>query len=257
MESDPDVISRRITLSQWILKFDKYLLSNPKLYEYIKEYFFESYKNCSELRKEFHNDFLPKLESELGFPSKKEFYDYNNFFKIQNYDKFDLADFYYYDDDLNLYNRNNNNLKSTKNKKEKIKNLNKNINPLPKDSSYGGNKYAENDEESDKNKKDKNQNLNIIPMYNASDYEESYKETISNNMETYGKQIEDTDEYSESKKNEQSNKSLKRYQDIGEKNENQKAYFSKRLPNFTKKVQEGKKQKWKNYNSLNVLNNNK
>ena len=42
MEIDPNVI-----LSQWILKFDKYLLSKPKLYEYMKEYFFESYKNYS------------------------------------------------------------------------------------------------------------------------------------------------------------------------------------------------------------------
>ena len=215
MESEPEEITRRLTLSQWILKFDKYLLSNPKLYEYIKEYFYESYKNCSGKRKELHNDFLPKLESELGFPSKKEFYDYYNFFKVNNYENFDIADFYYYNDDLNLFNRNNNNSKNTKNKKEKIKNLNKNIMPL-----NDINEYAENDNE------------------------ESVKETISHNMETFGKQIEDTDEYSESNKNEQSNKSLKGYQDFKEI-ENKNMYYSKRLPNFTKKESEGKNQKWK------------
>ena len=218
MESDPEVISRRLTLSKWILKFDKYLLSNPKLYEYVKEYFYESYKNSSDLRKELHNNFLPKLESELGFPSKKEFYDYNNFFKINKYDNYDLADFYYYDEDLNLFNRNNKNSKSVKNKKEKINNLKINVMPM-----------------------------NDINEYGENDNEDSIKETISHNMETFGKQIEDTDEYSESKKNEQSNKSLKGYQDIKE-NENKNTYFSKRLPNFTKKVPEGKKQKWKNYN---------
>ena len=223
MESDPEIISRRLTLSQWILKFDKYLLSNPKLYEYIKEYFYECYKNCSNLRKELHNDFLPKLESELGFPSKKEFYNYENFFKTQNYAKFDLADFYYYNDDLNLFNRNNNNSKSVKNK----------------------NTF---DNKNQSNKKESKNSLNKISTRNKNENfenenEESVKETISNNMETFGKQIEDTDEYSESKKNEESNKSLKEYKDINEKNETKKTYFSKRLPNFVKKVEERKKQK--------------
>ena len=107
------------------------------------------------------------------------------------------------------------------------------------------------------NKKQSNKNysknsLNKVSTRNKNEYfeienEESVKETISNNMETFGKQIEDTDEYSESKKNEASNKSLKRYQDIKEKIENKQTYFSKRLPNFDKKAQVGKKQKWKNY----------
>lgn len=138
MESDPEVISRRLTLSKWILKFDKYLLSNPKLYEYVKEYFYESYKNSSDLRKELHNNFLPKLESELGFPSKKEFYDYNNFFKINNYDNYDLADFYYYDEDLNLFNRNNKNSKSVKNK-----NINESIFELSEEESFHSNYSSE------------------------------------------------------------------------------------------------------------------
>lgn len=107
MEPFPEELNRKLNLSQWIRKFDKHLLENPKFYEYVKEYFYESYRQNEKLRNEFHNDFLPELDSNLGFPSSKEFYKYEYFFKPLKYTKHDLANFYFYDDDINLFKKSN------------------------------------------------------------------------------------------------------------------------------------------------------
>lgn len=262
MKPFPEELNRKLNLSQWILKFDKHLLLNSEFYEYYKEYFLDSYKNSSEIRKEFHKDFLPDIDSNLGYPSSEDFYCYENFFKPLNYPKNNLANFYLYDDDLNLFKKNK--FPSNKNEKEKkgkiIDNLNsnqksKNINIKEKDLIFLKNdknknndkfsdnkiknKYDENNisdqedeiNESERNKVEEN-NLIKKKRSNKSEKNKFYKkesmkrgiskstqnyndddsDSITNNMETYGKQIYDSYDNSESN-GLYSNKSLNSYKD--------------------------------------------
>ena len=268
MESSNDEINKRINLSKWILRFDKHLLTHPEFYKDVKEYFYESYKDCYKLRKEFHNEFLPELDSNLGFPSSREYYRYEYFFKPIKFPTFDLANNYYYDDNLNLIlnkSFSSSDLKQNTNKYEnsKLKNKPENISSLKKKIKENNKNQYNNDNEeniilskrskdsmpikeekfqSKKSFKEKNilkkraskaskkklNNYNKLSKRLSSSREfsndtnndfdddiESVKDSISNNnMETFGKQVDDTDEHFESKELEESNMSLNSYQDI-------------------------------------------
>ena len=328
MEPFPEELNRKLTLSQWILKFDKHLLSHPKFYENVKEYFYESYKKCSNLRKEFHNDFLPVLDSNLGFPSSKEFYKYEYFFKPLKYSKYDLANFYFYDDDINLFRTNNNSLSNINQKEtngnsnndnnsKRQKNINNNneekdINTQNKNNNKinsRNNKYKynknndsqeiQNNEISSFENKNSNEKINMNKRksyksfksdsnysikgissikdnskYIENENEESARDSLTNNnMETYGKIINDKDDYSESKsKIFESSKSIKNNENnnnnvINKKelkkinipiNETKKPYLSRRFKNFRspepnhKNYKEDNKYNYKSFKDLNI-----
>jgi hypothetical protein len=238
METFPDELNRSLNLSQWILKFDKHLLAHPEYYKNVKEYFYESYKENYKLRKEFHNKFLPELDSNLGFPSKKGFHLYEYYFMPLNFQNMDLSK-NYYDTDININNNNNNINNITEEKVKKRDSKNEYENSLFKDKVKKMNS-AKNKSFNIFNKKNKDglpiinfqrksnksnnyrlhkkqsQSLNIN---NDNDYDvdidyESIRDSISNNLETYGKQIDDTDEHSTSKILEQSSMSMNKYKDI-------------------------------------------
>ena len=150
MEEVPEEFDPKMNLSKRILKVDKNILLNQDLYINVKGPILEGYKDTSKLRKEFHKDFLPDFDSNLGFPSSKEFYNYENFFKEKNYPKFDLANDYFYNNDLNLFNRNNSPLNK---KNETNKNKNKEKKSESDINSNNKNIKNENDEEEFSNKK--------------------------------------------------------------------------------------------------------
>ena len=172
MEPFPDELNRKLNLSQWILEFDKHLLSHPKFYDSVKEYYFESYKKCSNLRKAFHNEFLPKLDDNLGFPSSKSFYKYEYFFKPLKYPKYNLSNIVTYDDDLKLC-KNNSLSNLTQNKINENLNIGKNINDENEEQSNSNNNKEKKEDiniNNRNNKENKNSNKNVsFRYYNPKD----------------------------------------------------------------------------------------
>ena len=238
MEPFPEELNRKLNLSKWILKFDEHLLSQS-FYDAIKEYFFESYKNNAKLRKVFHNEFLPVLDENLGAVSDKEFYKYEYFFKTKSYPKYDLANCYDYDENLNLFkkieedekNELNNSKESEIKKDEPIPpkkfpgsklrlNLSKITDEKPKDS-----------KDSKGSKKESSRANKRINMPRGSAlYLDDY-ENQSNNMETFGKQVDDTDEATESVDNESESNSYNKNPNE-RSNERRVNYFSRRFKNM-------------------------
>ena len=224
MEAFPDELNRRINLSQWILKFDKHLLAHPEYYKDVKEYFYESYRENNKIRKELHNKFLPEFDSNLGFPSKRGFHLYEYYFRPLNFKNMDLSK-NYYDTEITTDDNNNNNNNShsieeipknrkskndyenpfLKDKLEKIKKMNsakkRYSNLLNRTSKDSINLLPF------KKKSIKNNNLKLFKRQSMNnDYEfdidnndfESIKDSVSGNFETYGKQVDDTDEHTDS-----------------------------------------------------------
>ena len=122
------------TLPQWIIHFDKRFISSLDLKEGGHQYFKDTYKTCYNIRNDFHSNFLPKFESNLGSPSSPKFYKYEYFFKTQHFPEFDLAGEYFYDGKINLLRKNystNNILKETEknfNNNNMIEKMNKSTN---------------------------------------------------------------------------------------------------------------------------------
>lgn len=268
MEPFPDELNRKLKLSPWILRFDKHLLTNHKFYENVKEYFFESYRSKAKLRKVFHNQFLPELDNNLGFPSSPEYYKYEYFFKTQNYPKFDLAGFYYYDEDINLFKKDKSlpNLKTEETDYSNIDDYSENQNDIS-EKNINNNKNQNNINIKLKNNKDNNQlrgeknnsekkyrdeeeiisseiknNINL-KRQKSNKNESNYSSRVvsskrfdnininigsNDNLETYGKEIEDSDENSENKsKVSGSKKSLQKYNEKNKKEEINKNNFKK------------------------------
>ncbi len=270
MEAFPDELNRRLNLSQWILKFDKHLLAHPEYYKDVKEYFYESYRENYKIRKELHNKFLPEFESNLPFPSKRGFHLYEYYFTPLNFQNMDLSK-NYYDTEINIDDNKNNSTKEIpipkqrsskigydnpflKDKIEKIKKMNSakkrysnllsrtskdsiNLNLLP---------FRKRSTKNNNLKLFKRQSMNNDYEYDIDNNDfESIKDSVSGNFETYGKQVDDTDEHTDSRILEESSLSTKNNPDImvetnddvndNSQNNNQnnntvkKAYMSKRF----------------------------
>lgn len=287
MEAFPDELNRRINLSQWIKKFDKHLLAHPEYYKDVKEYFYESYRENNKIRKELHNKFLPEFDSNLAFPSKRGFHLYEYYFRPLNFQNMDLSK-NYYDTEINIDDKNNNSIEEIpiqkqrnskndyenpflKDKLEKIKKMNsakkRYSNLLNRTSKDSINLLPF------KKKSIKNNNLKLFKRQSMNnDYEydidnndfESIKDSVSGIFETYGKQVDDTDEHTDSRILEESSISTKNKPDIvvetnddvndNSQNNNKvkKAYMSKRFkhPGNNNQNEDGQ-----NYNDL--PNNNK
>ena len=100
------IIDAHQNLPEWVSNFDKRFLSKLDLKEKGHQYFNDTYKACFNIRDDFRNNFLPKLESDLGFPSSSKYYKYEYFFKSQDYPEFELSNNYYYDNNINLLKKN-------------------------------------------------------------------------------------------------------------------------------------------------------
>ena len=100
------IIDAHQNLPEWVSNFDKRFLSKLDLKERGHQYFNDTYKACFNIRDDFRNNFLPKLESDLGFPSSSKYYKYEYFFKSQDYPEFELSNNYYYDNNINLLKKN-------------------------------------------------------------------------------------------------------------------------------------------------------
>ena len=243
MEPFPEELNRKMNLSEWTLKLDKHILLNPEFFEDVKKDFIESYKNSSKLRKNFHSEFLPKLDSELGFPSSKEFYNYDNFFKDHDYPQFDLANSYFYNEDLNLFKETNPSLNKEKKKNKDIDNkkekLDKNINNT--DTNYDEDKSSGKDDNNLKNNS-KNSVKNNSDNYQNIEKKDNNKESINNNKKLFRKKLYNIDNNIKEEKN-KNNIFDNNEQNIEYKNENESnkkgkgLYLSRRFKNIEKKNQ--------------------
>ena len=75
-------------LSSWILDYDKNAYCDPKINEDSRELLIDSFNECSDLRKSFHNS-LNQFFTNLGFSSMKNIHKYDNSFTYFEFDKHD------------------------------------------------------------------------------------------------------------------------------------------------------------------------
>ena len=68
-------------LSDWIKQFEDHFLKSANINDNIKEYVEYSMKECSEERKDFHDNYLYNLDNNLNVLSSKKNYHYLDFFK--------------------------------------------------------------------------------------------------------------------------------------------------------------------------------
>ena len=153
---------------------------------------------------------------------------------------------------------NKNKLVYKKNNRDNI--INKVENNLDEKNLKEENNYVEKKKSKDiklfKKKPSQNQNKKLpsknITVELLNDNDDSMS---NNNMETYGKQIDDSEELSDSKEFKISNKSIKKVlEKNGNKNPSQKVYFSKKLNNIGNKGNNTNKEESREYNGFNKKN---
>ena len=146
-------------LSSWILDYDKNAYCDPKIPNDSRELLVDSFNECSDLRKSFHNS-LNEFFSNLGFSSMKPFHKYDNSFT--NYEK---ATHEQHKDNLRMdigFSLINDNSEVNLKKNKKVKDKNKNVISLKKKifkneiENFKNNDVIESDDEySDEKKNDK------------------------------------------------------------------------------------------------------
>jgi hypothetical protein len=68
-------------LSDWILDYDKKTYNNLKVKDDSKDILIDSFNECSDLRKSFHEN-LQNIFTDFGFSSMKNFFKHNNSFTL-------------------------------------------------------------------------------------------------------------------------------------------------------------------------------
>ena len=89
--------------SDWILKYDKNLLTGPVVDECARDLIIECYNDSSNVRKKFHDEFLVKLWDNISVPSLKKYYDYNQFFRPNKFEISNLGKNFDYDNSYKLF----------------------------------------------------------------------------------------------------------------------------------------------------------
>lgn len=183
------IIDAHQNLPEWVSNFDKRFLSKLDLKERGHQYFNDTYNACFNIRDDFRNNFLPKLESDLGFPSSSKYYKYEYFFKSQDFPEFELSNNYYYDNNINLLKKNYSctNIKTKETSKDNMKNIKQKTNDKLNYNNNYHNSYKNNQE--NKNEEEKvnifnkssqiNKEKNMAP--NNKNYLKSKNENVNNN----------------------------------------------------------------------------
>ena len=183
------IIDAHQNLPEWVSNFDKRFLSKLDLKERGHQYFNDTYNACFNIRDDFRNNFLPKLESDLGFPSSSKYYKYEYFFKSQDFSEFELSNNYYYDNNINLLKKNYSctNIKTKETSKDNMKNIKQKTNDKLNYNNNYHNSYKNNQE--NKNEEEKvnifnkssqiNKEKNMAP--NNKSYLKSKNENVNNN----------------------------------------------------------------------------
>ena len=170
------VIDPSQKLPEWVNYFDKRFLSKLDLTQSGNQYFSDSYNRCFILRNDFQNIFLPKLESDLGFPSLPSNYKYENFFKSQYFPDFELSKNYFYDDNINLLKKNYSTANIRNNEMKNKNSTNKNGNNLGKKDNLNNNSYHNNNKYNTGSDK-------INNIYNRNNKEEEKVNFINNKFD--------------------------------------------------------------------------
>ena len=170
---------KRKNLSQWILAYDKNAYCDSKIEEDDRELLIDSFNECSDLRKSFH-DSLKNLFSNFGFSRMQDSIQFENSFNSTKYPKFGLRKSYYYDGDLKLF-KNNSVSKfhiKKKAKQQNNKNKKKTINTLRKKMFPQGEEFEDFQKDSKKVKTEKD--LYELEIINKMIFENKGKETNYN-----------------------------------------------------------------------------
>ena len=104
-ESSEKKPKKKKNLSEWILAYDKNAYCDPKIDEDDRELLIDSFNECSDLRKSFH-DSLQNLFSHFGFSRTYDPHRLDKSFTATKYPKYELRKSYYYDGDLKLFKNN-------------------------------------------------------------------------------------------------------------------------------------------------------
>ena len=166
---------KRKNLNQWILAYDKNAYCDSKIEEDDRELLIDSFNECSDLRKSFH-DSLKNLFSNFGFSRMQDSIQFENSFNSTKYPKFGLRKSYYYDGDLKLF-KNNSVSKfhiKKKAKQQNNKNKKKTINTLRKKMFPKGEEFEDFQKESKKVKTE--QDLQELDIINKMIFENKGKE---------------------------------------------------------------------------------
>ena len=166
-------------LPKWVSNFDKRFLSKLDLSKKGHQYFNDTYNSCFNIRDDFRNNFLPKLESNLGFPSSRDNYKYEHFFKSHYFQEYELSKDYIYDDNINLLKKNfsTNNIFQNRENNIKISNDNNINNNIKKNYKINSNSQINNN----KNKKE-NTKGNLYHIKNKTEEKkENNNKKVNNN----------------------------------------------------------------------------
>ena len=250
------IINTHQKLPEWVANFDKKFLSKLNLGEKDNKYFKDTYNSCAKLRNDFRNNFLPKLDSELPFPSSPAFHKYEYYFRTQEFPEYELSQNYIYDEKINLIRKSNRKkakkeeekINVVENKKEKIqqKKIENNINYLKQQKEKNININRNDIINKGKNKikypikeNKKNEMIDNINNKNNKDSQYINKNRIVNNKEINNKnrignynnkyKINDTFKKNENKYSINKEKQNNIIKNINQKNIN-KAYNKKIIP---------------------------
>ena len=128
MENSTNKRKLKRNLSNWILDFDKKFLESKELKGENKEIIYSIYNKTSELRKNFHNDYLPAIYHNLDGHSSRDFYRYEYFFRNIGFPHFGLSNNYNYNKEIKLlktnYSTTNLLSKNSYSQTNKVNNLN-------------------------------------------------------------------------------------------------------------------------------------
>ena len=186
------IIDAHQNLPEWVSNFDKRFLSKLDLKEKGHQYFNDTYKACFNIRSDFRNNFLPKLESDLGFPSSPAYYKYEYFFRSHDFPEFELSNKYYYDNNINLLKKNysSTNIKNKQMNFDNFENINKKINDKKVNININNNKNYQSSYKNTKENKKEEEKVNIvnkpvsqsINKNNNNNNNQSYKKNEVNNQ---------------------------------------------------------------------------
>ena len=175
MQNSEHLSHQKKKLSSWILDYDKNAYCDPKIPNDSRELLVDSFNECSDLRKSFHNS-LNEFFSNLGFSSMNPFHKYDNSFT-----NFEKATHEIHKDNLRMdigFSLIKDNSELNLKNKKKIKDKGKNVISLKKKilkkdiENFINNDVIESDDEDsdekkiDKNKKENNGDYFLNSIYN-------------------------------------------------------------------------------------------
>ena len=227
------IIDAHQNLPEWVSNFDKRFLSKLDLKEKGHQYFNDTYKACFNIRSDFRNNFLPKLESDLGFPSSPAYYKYEYFFRSHDFPEFELSNKYYYDNNINLLKKNysSTNIKNKQMNFDNFENINKKANDKKVNININNNKNYQSSYKNTKENKKEEEKVNIVNKPVSQSINKNKNINIKNNDGNYLKSKNVNSNINTSNENKKNNNI------INKNNNNNQSYKKNEINNQIQKYE--------------------